>query len=86
MKVWDASGLEMKMMAARFALCVHVARAATWSPKRVLGHGLARSLSSDTGLLESISLCVSVPDQDITGEETDLNAQRSLQGEGLGQG
>uniref|UniRef100_A0A8C2J372 Nucleoside diphosphate kinase n=1 Tax=Cyprinus carpio TaxID=7962 RepID=A0A8C2J372_CYPCA len=38
----------MKMMAARFALCVHVARAATWSPKRVLGHGLARSLSSDT--------------------------------------
>uniref|UniRef100_A0A8C1QFU6 Nucleoside diphosphate kinase n=1 Tax=Cyprinus carpio TaxID=7962 RepID=A0A8C1QFU6_CYPCA len=38
----------MKMMAARFALCVHVARAATWSPMRVLGHGLARSLSSDT--------------------------------------
>uniref|UniRef100_A0A673K3A8 Nucleoside diphosphate kinase n=1 Tax=Sinocyclocheilus rhinocerous TaxID=307959 RepID=A0A673K3A8_9TELE len=38
----------MKMMAARFALCVHVARAATRSSTRVLGHGLARSLSSDT--------------------------------------
>uniref|UniRef100_A0A671TA31 Nucleoside diphosphate kinase n=1 Tax=Sinocyclocheilus anshuiensis TaxID=1608454 RepID=A0A671TA31_9TELE len=38
----------MKMMAARFALCVHVARAATRSSTRVLGQGLARSLSSDT--------------------------------------
>ncbi|XP_026095787.1 nucleoside diphosphate kinase A [Carassius auratus] len=38
----------MKMMAARFAFCVHVARAATWNTTRVFGHGLARSLSSDT--------------------------------------
>uniref|UniRef100_A0A9J7X005 Nucleoside diphosphate kinase n=1 Tax=Cyprinus carpio carpio TaxID=630221 RepID=A0A9J7X005_CYPCA len=36
------------MMAARFALCFHVARAATRSSTRVLGHGHARSLSSDT--------------------------------------
>lgn len=73
------------MMAARFALCVHVARAATRSSTRVLGQGLARSLSTDSGLLTSISLCVFIPDQDITGEEIHFNTKRSLYG-GLGQG
>uniref|UniRef100_A0A671RYP7 Nucleoside diphosphate kinase n=1 Tax=Sinocyclocheilus anshuiensis TaxID=1608454 RepID=A0A671RYP7_9TELE len=36
------------MMAARFALCVHVARATTRSSTCILGHEHARSLSSDT--------------------------------------
>ncbi|KAK2916820.1 hypothetical protein QQF64_025438 [Cirrhinus molitorella] len=36
------------MMAARSALCVHVARAVTRTSTRVLGHGHARCLSSDT--------------------------------------
>jgi len=46
----------MKMMFVRFALGVLGARAATRSSTRALGHGHARSLSSDTGLF--ISLCV----------------------------
>ncbi|KAK7167175.1 hypothetical protein R3I94_001545 [Phoxinus phoxinus] len=40
----------MKMMFVRFALGVHGARAATLSSTRALGHGHARSLSSDTDL------------------------------------
>ncbi|CAM4336654.1 hypothetical protein PO909_001109 [Leuciscus waleckii] len=40
----------MKMMFVRFALGVHGARAATRSSTRALGHGHARSLSSDTDL------------------------------------
>ncbi|XP_016381201.1 uncharacterized protein LOC107718576 isoform X5 [Sinocyclocheilus rhinocerous] len=47
-KFWDAFDLGGKMMAARFALCVHVARATTRSSTRILGHEHARSLSSDT--------------------------------------
>ncbi|KAK7175319.1 hypothetical protein R3I93_002275 [Phoxinus phoxinus] len=40
----------MKMMFVRFVLGVHGARAATLSSTRALGHGHARSLSSDTDL------------------------------------
>lgn len=48
MKLCDGLDLEMNMMAVRFGLRVHAARAVTRNPTRALGIGDARSLSSDS--------------------------------------